>query len=284
MTNKDLVGKLNTLKSIAPDSTWLASNRELLLSQISNSGARELSAWQIFAINFSSLMKASAKPAYALGAFVLILITGSIFSHNVFSSAKPNDSLYIARIISEKAKLNTVLNTDDRNKLAVQFATEHAQDISDVLADPAFNNESNQDQVAKLNDSFNEEINNVKTHIAYLNTKSVKTNSTIDTGATLNASDTVTMANSLKDGSGVEVFVSGQATGSNPSTIKATTSPALKNAPDVLLVATSSDNLETVSTASSTDTILDEAKLLFDQKDYSKASDKLKEVDIIIKN
>lgn len=271
MTDKELITKLNSLKNIAPDANWLANNRELLLSQVSNSGARELSAWSLFVINFSSLAKAASKPAYALGAFVLILLTGSIFSHQAFSSAKPNDSLYIARIISEKAKLNTVFNSDERNKLAVQFATEHAQDISAVLADPQFNTDENKDQVAKLNESFNDEINSVKTHISYLSPKPAK-NKEIN-----NTNDTVSIAGSLKDNNGVQIF--------EDTNLKADVTPGAK-ATSVLNVAATLVASTTIATSTpvSADSVLDEAKQLFEKKDYTKASDKLKEVDEMIKN
>ena len=205
MNDKALIAKLNKLKAITPDSDWKSSNRELLLSQISNSGAHELSAWEVFVINLSSVAKALSKPAYALGVFALVLVSGSLFSHQIFGGAKPNDSLYIARIISEKAKLNTILNPEDRNKLAVQYATEHAQEISAVMADPEFNNENNKDQVAKLNDNFNQEINNVKSHISYLSTKVENTDNVIK-GAEIKlaatGTDTVKIASELKDKDG----------------------------------------------------------------------------------
>jgi len=285
MTDKDLIAKLNSLKNISPDQNWLASNRELLVSQISNSGALKLSAWRVFIINFNSFAKAASRPAYALGAFVLILITGSLFSHQVFSSAKPNDSLYIARIISEKAKLNTMFNSDERNKLAVQFATEHAQDISVILSDPQFNNDNNKDQVAKLNESFNEEIKSVKTHISYLNPKTT----TSDNKNSNDASGTVSMANSLKDDSGVELF--------EEENLNQNITPAV-NTTSVLIMPT---NLASSATATlpidkvgegngeekitiNADSILEEVKQLFEKKDYNKAVDKLKEVDEMIKN
>ncbi len=286
MTDKDLIAKLNSLKNVSPDHNWLSQNRELLVSQISNSGARELPTWKVFIINFNSFAKAASRPAYALGAFVLILITGSLFSHQVFSSAKPNDSLYIARIISEKAKLNTMFNSEERNKLAVQFATEHAQDISAVLADPQFNNDSNKDQIAKLNESFNKEIDTVKTRISYL---SPKTGTSKKEEAT--AAETVSMANSLKDNEGMQVF---EKQNLNPTTTPAAKATSALSMPANLLASSSTstlplDKVETtkeaeVKKAANADIILEEVKQLFDNKDYNKASDKLKEVDQMMKN
>ncbi|MHB8904241.1 MAG: DUF5667 domain-containing protein, partial [Patescibacteria group bacterium] len=202
MTEKDLISKLNNLKNINPGEAWLKSNRELLLSQVSNSGATELSVWQNFIITLSSFTKASAQPVYAFGIFVFVLLATGIFSHQLFSSAKPNDTLYIARIISEKAKLSTVINPESRDKLAMQFANERAQEISAVLADPSFNNDENKEAVAKLNTDFNEEINTVKTKIKNLNP--AKTDVAINTPVVNN--DFVSIAENNKDDKGVQLL------------------------------------------------------------------------------
>jgi len=268
MTDKELISKLNKLKTITPDASWKTSNRELLLSQISNSGARELSAWEVFVINFKSLAKTAAKPAYALGVFALVLVSGSLFSHQVFGGAKPNDSLYIARIISEKAKLNTMFSSEARNKLAVQYATEHAQEISAVLANPEFNNESNKDQVAKLNASFNQEISNVKSHISYLSTKVENTDNVLKGSENIKklaatGTDNVSIASELKDKAGVQLFE------------KTDLTPTL---------TTTTQSLEATSTVMNADSVLDEAQKLFENKNYNQAADKLKEVDKMIKN
>ncbi len=276
MTDKDLIKKLNSLKNINPDSSWVAGNRDLLLSQISNSGATELSSWQGFIINVSSFLKASAHPAYALGVFVLLLIGGSLFSHQMFSSAKPNDSLYIARIISEKARLNTMFDSQERNKLAVQFATSHAQDISATLATIDITDESNRDQVAKLNDSFNKELETAKEKISYLNNKAnkVSRNSNIETNSVSNASDTVSIANDLIANSGVQVFEA-----PSEKVEPVAISPATNT-----LMATSTQEVTAESPVEvQADSILEEAKQLFENKDYGRAADKLKEVDEIIK-
>lgn len=275
MTDRELIKKLSTLKNIKPDSAWMSSNRELLLSQISNSGARELSAWKMFVINFNSFVKVSAQPVYALGIFLLVLVGGGLFSHQVFNSAKPNDSLYIARIISEQARLTTVFNSDDRNKLAVQFSLEHAKDISTVLADPSFNTEENKDQVAKLSESFNKEIENVKTRISYLAPKAES--SEPETEIT-SEEDVVSMAGGEKDNQGLQV--------AEKQPVKEVVPVVATNSESV---ATNSETLSIapieISSSSTmiTSSILDEAKQLSDSKDYQKASEKLQEVSELIK-
>jgi len=283
MSDKDLILKLNNLKNINPDEAFLKSNRELLLSQISNSGATEISAWQSFVISLASLSKAAAQPVYAFGVFVFVLISASLFSNKLFSSAKPNDSLYIARVISEQAKLSTVINQESRDKLAVQFANNRAQDISAVLSDPAFNNEKNKDQVAKLNTSFNEEIATVKTKIN--NLAPAKTSVVVNP---INNNDSVSIAENNKDANGVQLL---ENTSSKTivSNLKADASSTIKNATitlPIMATTTPADDKKAtaVSNSDSAVTAVDEAQKLSDSKDIKKAAEKLNEaVNEIIK-
>ncbi|MDP2944240.1 MAG: hypothetical protein Q8N57_01540 [bacterium] len=274
MTNSQLIAKLNNLKKVNPDQKWLESNRELLLSQVSNSGAENLSVWKIMIINVSSVFKSAAQPAYALGVFIFLLLAGSLFGGSLLAKTKPNDSLYIARIISEKVKLNTTFNSNARNKMEVKFASGHAQDISAILSDPAFNNEANQDQVAKLNNSFNEEVKTVKERIGRLSAAGAA----VSNNPSAPKNDEVIIADSAKDGQGIQLSVQ--------PLISATATLAIPagfnlNATSVDLVATSTEIGKVEPTKA--DKIIDEAQALFDSKDYVKASDKLKEVDEIIK-
>lgn len=200
MTEKDLIKKLHNLSEIKADSEWLKSNRDFLYSQISNSGAKDLSAWSSFVINFQSLAKTVSMPAVALASFLFLILASSVFGHQLLTNTKPNQSLYIARVISEKAKLNTILNTESRDKLAAQFAASHAQDIITVLSDPAINN--NEQEVAKLNESFKAEIKTVQKNIAKLNKPVVINDNNIAT-----ASDDVFSAANLKDEQGVSLNI-----------------------------------------------------------------------------
>lgn len=279
MTNSQLITKLNNLKSVNPDQKWLEGNRELLLSQVSNSGAEKLTAWSVILINVSSVLKSASQPVYALGAFILLLLSGSLFSGQLLARTKPNDSLYIARIISEKVKLNTTFNSDARNKMEVKFAASHAQDISAVLSDPAFNNEANQDQVARLNNSFSEELNTVKDGINHI-------------GAIVTPiSEEVVIADSKKDGQGIQVkeepALSAAITAITASAQPIISATATLAVPAGLTLKATSAEIKASSTEkvvpTAADKIIDEAIQLFDSKDYQKASDKLKEVNEIIK-
>lgn len=289
MTSRNLIAKLNNLGNTEPDQTWLNDNRELLLSQISNSGGQKLSAWRITLITFSSLAKTASQPALALGIFVILLLTGSFFGAQLFAQTKPNDSLYIARIISEKVRLNTTFNSAERDKLEVQYASEHAQAISAILSDPSFNNAANGDQVAKLNNNFNKEVNTVKDKIGRLQA-SVQKNSASAEGDSNNLD--VIIADNSKDGQGIQLL---ENTTTNPaSAVNASTTvkgeAALKGPetasstnPRVASSTILASSTSAVVISVDANKILEEAQKLFDSKDYNKALEKLKEVDQIIK-
>ncbi|MFA6416910.1 MAG: hypothetical protein WCW61_01810 [Patescibacteria group bacterium] len=287
MTNKDLISKLNSLKNVSPDSSWLASNRELFLAQISNSGADKLSGGQVFFINLKSFLKASSQPVFALGVFMLVLVASSIFGHKLFSQAKPNDSLYIARIISEKAKLNMVFNSEAKNKLAVNFATNHAKDISAVLSDPSFNNEENKDQVAKLNDSFNEEIDNVKKIVNSGVTKAPKLEGEVSEQVEM-SDEAISIAAEHKAEQGIQIK---EAEPNQASVARTTIAPSTSVKAETKATTTEASSTETKVEAevsidakiNEADKMIDEAKESFNNKDYHSVIDKLNEVTEIIK-
>lgn len=296
MNNRDLISKLNNFKKINPDQKWLDNNRELLLSQVSNSCAESLSVWKILVINLTSLSKAVSQPIYALGIFVLLLLGGSLFSQGLLAKTKPNDSLYIARIIAESVKLNTTFNTAERNKLALQYASGHAQDISAVLADPEFNTVDNSARVAKLNSSFNEEVKTVKNRIKSLTVPtSSQSEEAINNSGKSESADLV-IADSFKDKQGISLVENnsseslvngGEKISSGTEKIKATGTGDTLNSGAMLTATTtnlnSSSTLEITNPSSAANKILDEAQKLFDSKNYSQAADKLKEVEKIIK-
>lgn len=171
MTDRDLIKKLGNLKEIKPDSSWLKANRDSLYTQISNSGAHEASVWTSFIITFKSVVKTASNPAMALASIMVVLLGTSAYGHLLLSQAKPNQSLYIAREISEKAKLNTILDTKEREQMAGKFAANNAQDIINVLSDPATQDAA---EIAKLSNKLNEEIKTVKKTIAKVEAPAVQ--------------------------------------------------------------------------------------------------------------
>ena len=198
MTDRDLIKKLGNLKEIKPDASWLKANRDSLYTQISNSGASEPSVWTFFVINLQSVLKTASAPAVALASLMLIVLGSSAYGHLLLARTKPNQSLYIARELSEQAKLTTILNPVARDQMASQFAANNAQDITDVLADPTFKNPQ---EIAKLSTKFNEEIKTVQKTVA----KAQPAIQKIDTSTTTTNNDAVFSASAGKDKAGLSI-------------------------------------------------------------------------------
>lgn len=198
MTDRDLIKKLGNLKEIKPDSSWLKANRDSLYTQISNSGATETSVWSSFVINLQSVLKTASAPAVALASLMLMLVGTSAYSHLLLAKTKPNQSLYIARELSERAKLTTILNTEEREEMAGRFAANNAKDIINVLSDPSFKDEQ---EIAKLSTRLNEEMKTVQKTVAREVKPAVQK---IDTPTTTNVEEVFSASNE-KDEKGISV-------------------------------------------------------------------------------
>ncbi|MGE5426059.1 MAG: hypothetical protein ACM3PZ_03225 [Bacillota bacterium] len=264
MTEHDFIKQLKGLKQITPDQTWLKSNREILLSQIANSGAQEISSWKRILIDVRSFTQAISQPALVLGSLLLFATGASAFGYLAFNRAKPDESLYIARIISEKAKLASVFNNEEKAKLEVQFAADHAAAITQVLAE-AEEGKHDDAQVAQLNESFNKEIDTVRTRIAGIKKSAVATPAPV---ATTSDEEMIVTAGNEKDDKGLSLAVNNGTANPQAATTTATSTKPAETKPEVR----------------QPDAILEEAKVLFDNKEYDGALDKLKEVKEIINN
>ncbi|MDD3285478.1 MAG: hypothetical protein PHG95_02485 [Patescibacteria group bacterium] len=275
MTDNDFLKQLKGLKNISPEASWLKSNREILLSQIANSGAKELAPYRRLLIDVRSFFAVASQPALALGSFLVLLVGVSLFGHLAFSRTKPNESLYIARIISEKAKLTTVFDSQEREKMEVQFAASHAEAITEVLAGTDVNDEA---QVAKLNDSFNKELATVRTKIAGIK-KGAQVALAPTEVAPLAEEDLLLTAGDGKDDAGMQIALN------NGTALAAPTASVLEadKAPAEVATPTEAVTVAEESSSDKAEEALNEAQSLFENKEYSGALDKLKEVKEMIK-
>lgn len=169
MNDKELLQKLNNLKTIKPDDNWKKNYREVLYSQISAGAAVNKSEsnlriiWQ--SIRPGKVFLDMAKPVWVASlASMLILIIG-IGGVYASKNSKPGDSLYIAKIISEKAQFAMAFNEKDKAKLGLEFATNRAKEMIQVLQDTGQTATVNNDKLEKLSQNFKKEISQVKTRL-----------------------------------------------------------------------------------------------------------------------
>lgn len=280
MTEKQLIAKLNSMKNVSLDASWLKGHRDVLYTQIENTGAAELSAWEKLVCELRALTMTASRPAFSIASILLVVATFGVFSHRLFSNAKPNESLYIARVISEKAKVNMTFNDDNRNRLEAKFAASHAQDIAAALTDESVSNDP--ERAKDLSDKFDKEIETVRESLAKV-TPVISSGVSVETIAGdaqeqanvgITADDGgVFVADSSKDDSGIKISEPGSQAGSIQTPVKVET-PAEGEA---------TTTVETEIAATSSTNIADEVKLYFDKKDYNGAIDKLKELEESIK-
>jgi hypothetical protein len=312
---KNILSQLHNLKDIKPDKQWKTESQEFLRAHIS--GGVETGVFSKVMVWVKDFAKVSSQPAFALSAFVLILVTGVIFSNPILSDAKPNDSLYIARIISEKAQLNMTFNKESRDKLSAQFATNHAKDITNLMNDPDFHSqEDSEGKIANLSNDFNKEINSARESINNINEReknnyinNVNNNVDIDSDSEsidLDNDDEglVFSADTKKDDKGLEINVQ---TDNNSETISSLENNETASSTDQAIVEdiekaednTSTNEQNASSTLnqlqSMTDEVdkeggdvnetskaLDDAQRLFNETKYQEALDKLNEVEQLL--
>lgn len=200
MTDKELLKQLNSLKTIKMATDVKESNKKTILTQISNTISQESGsqAFSGFSFYFKNILSLFTKPAMVFSGFILFLVASLFLGNNFYKNSKPTDSLYIARVISEKARLNTTFRQCDRERLEIEFASNRASDIAVALMNPELNTEKNKNNIEKLTVSFKNELAKVKTKVSEIE-KPVKEDSEPS------GEGSVFSANSLKENNGIEI-------------------------------------------------------------------------------
>ena len=267
MEDKDLLKKLNNLKDIKPDDNWKKNYREVLYSQIS-AGTTANKSESNLKIIWDSIMPGKifismAKPVWVTSlASVLILVIG-IGGVYASKNSKPGDSLYIAKIISEKAQFAITFNDKDKAKLGLEFATNRAKEITQILRESKEPDDKKDEKVEQLTQNFKKEISQVKNRLTTIKEAGNKDNQ--------NQAEEpeVFGANLSKDDQRMEI--SDQA---KPEEVKKE---------EIVLEGESEPTATTTEeNLSSSGEALEEVEKMFDEKDYSGTIDKIKEVKQII--
>jgi hypothetical protein len=275
MTEKELFTQLKSLKSIALSPEDKQNNRDVLFSQISNTFVETKSSNKFWA-NTKNVFSFIYRPALTV-AGVFVFLTGVLFlGSNLFEKTKPTNSFYVARILSEKARLNTTFNETERDALSLEFASNHAQDIATVLMDPEFNTEENKNEVEKLHASFENEISKVQTQID-------KTANTIKSTASAEP-DVALSSDGLVETNGTEIYTGETNNNSedvNPISEVNTETPTEATSSDLNVEALAEqikDSSADLAKIENGQKVLDEIKTLFADGHYSEVIEKLNEI------
>ncbi|MDD3711640.1 MAG: hypothetical protein PHP37_03520 [Patescibacteria group bacterium] len=280
MTDKQLLQKLKDLKAISLDEKTKQANKDILFSQISNTFIKSEKVVGGYLFNFKNVFSVMSQPLLVVAGIFVFLLSSLVLGSGLYENSKPNDSLYIARVISEKARLNTTFSQSQRDALALKFASDHAKDIATILMDPEFHTEENMAEVEKLNASFQAEISKVKTKIEKKENLNNINNPTEE-------DDTfVSSASSLTAGERVEIFIPETDTESSSlnSENSSSTNGSTENGVDVdSLEAQIDTSTEKLSEVQDGQKIVSEIEKLFSEGRYDEVVEKLSEVESVIK-
>lgn len=166
MKDKDLIKQLNTLKEIKPRSSWVKDNREVLLSQISGGTTNEKYGGYGFFKKLRFTFATLPQPAIAVFLIGAILIGSSVASIKAARDSKPGDSLYVAKLINEKAKFALTFSEEKKARLGLEFAGNRAEELRSVLS---LNGEMEKERVAGLVEDFKKEISVARERLVKIN-------------------------------------------------------------------------------------------------------------------
>lgn len=281
MTDKQLLQQLKALKNITLDEKTKQSNKDILFSQISNTFIKSEKSFGRYLFNFRNVFSVMSQPLLVVAGIFVFLVGSLVLGSGFYVNSKPNDSLYIARVISEKARLNATFNESQRDALALKFASDHAKDIATILMDPEFNTEENKNRVEKLNASFQSEISKVKDKIEKNENLYI---------ATVSGDDVISNSSSLISDKGVEVYVPEKveesSDGSNLAAVN-TSSPVENISDDKInvesLEAEIDSSVQKLNGVENGQKIISEIEKLFSEGRYEEVISKLGEVESIIK-
>ncbi|MBI2459135.1 MAG: hypothetical protein HYV53_01110 [Parcubacteria group bacterium] len=247
VNEKELIKKLNNLKTIKPDDDWKKNYREILHSQISAGATANKSEsnlriiWQtIMPGKIFIDMSKSVWVTALISVLILVIGIGGVYAAK---NSKPGDSLYIAKIISEKTQLVITFNEKDKVKLGLEFAANRAKEITQVLEEAKEPADKQGEKVKQLSQDFKKEIKQVKNRLTTIKAAENKNKENEEN----KEEPEVFGANLGKNNQRMEI--------SEPVKPAATTTP---------------------------DKALEEAEELFDQKNYNQSIDKLEEVNKVI--
>jgi len=305
MTEKELLSQLNNLKNIKPDSQWKEGKREILLKQIF--GTREydydndgswLKVWQNMLPH--RIVKQLSQPVMVIFLIIIVLASSAV-SLRAARDTKPGDSLYIAKIISEKAQLAITFDNKEKAKLGVEFAGNRTKEITQVLAE-ADDIEKKEARVEKLAQNFKKEIGAVKTRLEKIKAipaPIATSENTVNDATNIESSEATAEksseeeeemqifgANLGKSEKGMEISTPSQGGEENQvSVTKDEWQESAKNVDEVLsdnATSTTDSDMINKSKPEELDEVLAEVEKLFDEQDYSGTLDKLEQISAII--
>lgn len=262
MKDQDLVQQLNKFRDIKLDSTWLASNREILATQI-YSGAPEAPAMS-WAVKFSLVSSRLLQPQYIAIMIVAFFFGSGVFGWQASQDTKPGDTMYMAKRLGERAQGMVTFGDTSIAKLNLELASKRVAELKQVTADNAMSQSPDNDKVATAKATAKQQIAKARQQVSRLKvTVPVVETPAVTTVPETKSSDVTAAETPL------EVY---ETAGSSKSDERIDIS--IPDGPDLIISST---------TVATPDSIIDEAEKLLEGNDLDGAVKKLKEINEMIK-
>ncbi|MBD3248116.1 hypothetical protein GF382_02395 [Candidatus Falkowbacteria bacterium] len=301
MNEQDIIKKLKELKGIRPQKDWKEDTRSFLVSEIRNSvvEAPEKDLIRDILSIPKSIFSKATEQAWAVAAIIIIIAGGAFTTQAATKNARPGDSLYLARVFSEKAKVAITFNKEEKAKLDMQLASNRAKEITDVLAElDTDENEDSKKKAEKLSESFRDEIKIVKKNfeeIKQIREEANKSEENVEGGQKEEASfgigdsrPEIVVTESSKEDEGMDIYEEDEdlEAGGEENDAEETAGDANGEAEvdaEVSLEVEASSTPETSdNNKDNVDDILSNAEISLDAKDFASAKEMLEAVDEMI--
>jgi hypothetical protein len=111
-----------------------------------------------------------SQPAMAVVLVVVCVLGSGIASMRADQNTKPGDSLYIAKIASEKTQFALAWDDKKKAELGLEFAGNRAKELAEVLAESGERDSVKDEVVEKLKSDFKKELSVAKGRINKIST------------------------------------------------------------------------------------------------------------------
>jgi len=163
---------LNKLKSVRPDKAWKASQKEILMNQISSSATERQGKNNFFLYvreAFTHEVSFLSQPVATMAIVIFLMVGGGFFSISAASEATPGSFLYTAKLVGEKTQFVFTPSSKEKIKLQILFAERRGEEIENMAV-------SSEDKIiSKVADSLRNEITEVQKRLAEIETKNQET-------------------------------------------------------------------------------------------------------------
>ncbi len=159
---------LTELRSVKPDSTWVAASRSQLLQKIDQAPAVQASFFERLRLALHSVVPANARailrgPVAAVLSGIAVIVGGSMASVSASEQAIPGDLLYPIKLVSEQTQL--VLTTDKKEKVRLkgEFVNRRVEEIKKIAQT---NSAQKPEQIKEATEILRRDLDTVKNQLS----------------------------------------------------------------------------------------------------------------------